>query len=325
MLDVTKESPALDVVALRDAVRAIKEDGEYSWGALSKESGVAESTLQAFVSGTYRGVVANVAADVSRWLETRSTRERTAAVLPPPPGFMMTPTARDIFSALSFAQAAADFTVLIGAAGIGKTTALKAYEKRASNVWMITADSLSDKAATVVSVLAEKIGVHERRSAFLGRAVSARIAGTSGLVIVDEAQQLDTKAFDQLRTTVLDLGNCGLAVSGNESMLAKLQGSAGTRQQAFAQLHSRVGMKKPQHAAKPGDVAMLLDAWGFSDEKLRALLAAIARKSGALRIMNKVIQLAAFLADAGAAGAKGIKAEHIELAWKQLASGAIES
>lgn len=321
MLDVTKESPA-DEVAIRDEVRTIKDAEGASWDGLGRESGVASSTLAAFVAGTYKGDNRRVAADLQRWLFTRRERERTVAVLPKAPDFLMTPTAKDIFSALSFAQAATDFTVLIGSAGIGKTTALEAYAKQAANVWMVTADSLSEKAASIMSVLAEKIGVQERRSAFVGRAISDRVRGTGGLVIIDEAQHLDAKAFDQLRTTVLDLGRCGIAVSGNESMLVKLQGSAQTRQQAFAQLHSRVGMKKPQHAAKPGDITMMLDGWAITSPEVRAVLTAVARKQGAIRIMNKVIQLAAFI---GAAGAAGITTQHVEMAWKQLASGALES
>lgn len=321
MLDITKES-TVDEAAIREEVRAIREADAASWSDLARESGIAGSTLSAFVGATYKGDNQRVAADIKRWLDTRRERVRTAAVLPAAPDFMMTPTAKDIFSALSFAQAATDFTVLIGAAGIGKSTALDTYAKRSSNVWMITADNLSEKAASLMSVLAEKIGVQERRSTFLGRAISARVRGTGGLVIVDEAQHLDSKAFDQLRTTVLDLGRCGIAVSGNESMLAKLQGSAETRQQAFAQLHSRVGMKKPQHGAKPGDIVMMLDGWGIEAADVRAVLTVIARKPGALRIMNKVIQLAAFIAGTGAAG---ITVQHVELAWKQLASGALDA
>lgn len=322
MLDTTRESSAIDEAAIREEVRAIRETEGASWETLGKESGVASSTLAAFVAGTYKGDNRRVAGDVQRWLDTRRERERTEAVLPTGPDFMMTPTAKDIFSALSFAQAATDFTVLIGSAGIGKSTALDAYAKRASNVWMITADPMTEKAASLLSVLAERMGVHERRSAFLGRAISARVRGTGGLVIVDEAQHLDAKAFDQLRTTVLDLGRCGIAVSGNESMLVKLQGSAETRTQAFAQLHSRVGMKKPQHAAKPGDITMMQDGWGIASTDVRSMLTVVARKPGALRIMNKVIQLACFLAQAGAAE---ITRHHVELAWKQLASGSLDS
>ena len=323
MLDRPTEDVTLDEAVIRDAVRAIKDREGLSWQKVADECGVPHGTLTPFMGGTYAGKTDRVAADLKRWLDTRQERARTATILPPVPEFMMTPTAEDIFAALSFAQAANDFTVLIGAPGIGKTTALNAYRKRASNVWMITADRQTKTAASLLAVLADAIGVQERRSAFIGRAIAARVRGSNGLVIVDEAQQLDVGAFDQLRTSVLDMGECGIAVSGNASMLVSLQGSADTRTLAYAALHRRVGMKKPQTAAKARDIVMLLDAWGIADTNVRRLLTVIAGKAGALGIMNKVIRLACMLVGTGSVGDVGAK--HIELAWQQLASAPIEA
>lgn len=322
MLDTPKKETTIDVAAIREQVRGIKEREGLSWQKLSDESGVPQGTLSPFVGGTYLGNNERVAADLARWLDTRAERARTATILPPVPDFLMTPTAQDIFAALSFAQAATDFTVLVGSPGLGKTTALEAYCKRSSNVWMITADHMSKTASSLLAVLAERMGVQERRSAFVGRAIAARVRGSNGLVIIDDAQQLDATAFDQLRTSVLDMGECGIAVSGNAKMLVALQGSADTRTLAFAQLHSRVGMKKPQSNAKPGDIVMLLDAWGIAAADVRKLLTVIAGKSGALRIMNKVIRLACMLAGTGTV--VDITTKHIELAWQQLASSPLE-
>lgn len=322
MLDITKEETALDEAGIRDQVRAIKEREGLTWQKIADESGIPNGTLTPFMGGTYTGNNGRVAAELQRWLDTRLERARTATILPPIPDFLMTPTAEDIFAALSFAQAATDFTVLVGAPGIGKTTALNAYRRRSSNVWMITADRQTKTAASLLAVLADHMGVQERRSAFVGRAISARVRGSNGLVIIDDAQQLDATAFDQLRTSVLDMGECGVAVSGNASMLVALQGSADTRTLAFAQLHSRVGMKKPQNAAKARDIVMLLDAWGIADAKVRQLLTVIAGKAGALRIMNKVIRLACMLGGTGSVIDIGTK--QIEMAWQQLASSPID-
>lgn len=322
MLDVTKDSPAPDYAPVREEVKAIKEAETLSWEALGRESNVAASTLAAFVAGTYKGDNSRVAADLQRWLETRRQRERVTAELPSPPAFLMTPTAQDIFSSLSFAQAAPDFAVLVGGAGIGKTTALDEYRKRGSNVWLLTADPSIAKAANVLSILAEQLGVSERRNAFIARAISAHVRGKNGLVIVDDAQQLEAKAFDQLRTTILDLGGCGIAVFGNESMLTALQGSADRRTQAYAQLHSRVGVRKVQHAARAADICMVLEAWGITAPAVLQVLKQIARKPGALRIMNKVIRLAAFGAGCTVAN---LTVSHIERAWAQLSSQTIES
>lgn len=322
MLDIPREETPIDEVAIREEVRSIRDREGLTWKQIADESGIAAGTLTPFMGDAYKGDNGRVASQLKRWLDTRLERARTAAVLPSMPAFIMTPTAEDIFAALTFAQAAPDFTVLVGAPGIGKTTALNAYRKRSSNVWMVTADRMTKTAASLLAVLADAMGVQERRSAFVGRAISARVRGTNGLVIIDEAQQLDATAFDQLRTSVLDMGECGVAVSGNASMLVALQGSADTRTQAFAQLHSRVGMKKPQNVAKPRDIVMLLDAWGIDEANVRKLLTVIAGKSGALRIMIKVIRLACMLAGTGSV--TDITTKHVELAWQQLAGSPIE-
>ncbi|GLK85721.1 AAA family ATPase [Ancylobacter defluvii] len=318
MLDKTKEDAAIDEAAIREEVRAIKDREGLSWQHIADESGVKHGTLTPFMGNTYRGDTGRVAADLQRWLETRREREHTAAVLPDVPSFIMTPTAQDVLSTLSFAQSAPDFGVIVGGAGIGKTTAIEHYARRNSNVWFLTADPSMEKAANVLSILAEELGVSERRNAFISRAISARVRGANGLVIVDEAQHLEAKAFDQLRTTVLDLGKCGIAVAGNESMLARLQGSADKRTQAFAQLHSRVGIRKMQHASKAADICLLLDAWGISDDDVKTLLKSIARKPGALRIMNKVIRLATMVSAAGSPSS--ISRKDVNTAWSQLSS-----
>ncbi|QIB34781.1 AAA family ATPase [Ancylobacter pratisalsi] len=322
MLDKTKEDTGPSHDALRDEVRALMEREGLTQRHVAEESGIAYGTLTPYMGGTYQGNLARVAGDLQRWLETRRERSRTAAVLPAEPDFVLTPTAEEISGTLSFAQAAQDFAVIVGGAGIGKTRSIKHYAKRASNVWVLTAEDSMKKPSSLLSVLAEDLDVSERRNAFLSRAISSRLRGTGGLVVVDEAQHLSTEAFDQLRTTVLDVGECGVVAAGNESMLARLQGSADKRAQGFAQLHSRVGMRKVQSGAKIKDVCLILAAWGITDAQSIALLKAIARKPGALRVMAKVIRLASMLAGASAAD---ITKAHVERAWAQLSSQQIDA
>lgn len=322
MLDKTDKAPDPIHDALRDEVRALMAREGLNQRQVADESGIAYGTLTPYMGATYKGDLNRVAEQLQRWLETRRERARTASVLPQVPGFFLSPTAEEIHSILSFAQAARDFGVIVGGAGIGKTTAIKAYARRASNVWVLTADPSMGKANNLLSILAEELEVRERRNAFVSRAVSARVRGTGGLVIIDEAQHLESKAFDQLRTTVLDLGECGVAVVGNESMLARLQGSADRRTQEYAQLHSRAGMRKVQPAAKARDICMTIQAWGIEAPEVVRLLKVIGRKAGALRILNKVISLAAFLSGSNAVA--DITPELVSRAWAQLSSSPIE-
>lgn len=322
MLDITKEDAPELHAAVRDEVKALIEREGVNPKQIAAESGQGYSTVHAFLAGSYRGDNGGVAEKLQRWLETRKERAKTIAVLPAELPFVATPTADDIFGILSFAQAAQDFAVIVGSAGIGKTRAIEQYARGHANVWVITADPSMKKASNLLSILSDDLDVRERRNAHLSRALSARVRGTGGLVVVDEAQHLHTEAFDQLRTTIVDLGKCGVVVAGNESILARLQGSADRRTQEYAQLHSRVGMRKAQVGTKVRDVCLILQAWGITDDGVLKMLKAIACKPGALRIMGKVIRLSAMIAEGGVAG---ITVAHVQRAWAQLSSQTIEA
>lgn len=322
MLDITKEDGQALHAAVREETRALMQRDGLDGRAIAKESDLGYSTFQAFLNASYAGNNTGVAEKLQKWLETRKDRAHTSAALPAEIPFILTPTAEEIHGTLSFAQAAQDFAVIVGAAGIGKTRAIEAYQRRASNVWVLTADPSMKKASNLLSILADDLDVRERRNAFISRALSARVRGSAGLVVIDEAQHLQTEAFDQLRTTICDLGRCGVVVSGNESILARLQGSADKRTQGHAQLHSRVGMRKSQTAVKTKDVCLILQAWGVTNDPVVRLLKMIALKPGALRIMGKVIKLAAFMNGGVVAD---ITTSHVERAWSQLSSQTIEA
>lgn len=307
--------------ALREEVRAVMARDDLSQRDVADESGVPYGTLTPWMGGTYQGRGDRIAAEVQKWLDTRRARARTVAALPPAPPFVLTQTANDIHAILSFSQVAPDFGVIVGGAGIGKTSAIEEYARRASNVWVVTGEPTMNSHHNLLAAMAHELGVLERRSNCLSRAIVAKLRGSGGLVVIDEAQHLSGSALDQLRTTVLDLARCGVAVSGNETVLTRLQGGD-ARTSALAQLHSRVGMRKTQTGARPADIAMLIERWGVVDEKAARMLTTIARKPGALRVMTKAIRLAAFVA--GSANAADIAPVHVERAWAQLSATRIE-
>lgn len=308
--------------ALREEVRQLMASDNLTLADIARESGIGHSTLSAWINGTYKGDNADKAAGVLRWLETRHKRTRTMAVLPSAPAFQLTQTAEHIFNILSFSQTAPDFGVIVGGAGIGKTTAIEEYQRRASNVHVVTMEPCLASPNNMLSALAEEIGVLEKRSSWISRAICAKIRNTGALIVIDEAQHLSSQALDQLRTTVLDRARCGVVVSGNESVYARLQGAGDARNAQFAQLYSRVGMRASQGTVRAKDVCTLLAAWGITDPDALSLLKVIARKPGALRGMTKTIRLAFMLA-AGDGATFGAK--YVRQAWSQLSATAIEA
>ncbi|CAL4866699.1 hypothetical protein MMA231_00943 [Asticcacaulis sp. MM231] len=96
----------------------------------------------------------------------------------------------------------------------------------------------------------------------------------------------------------------------------------GNRSAQFAQRYSRVSMRTIIEVPHPGDVTVLLAAWGVMNSMETKFLTNIAMVpgGGALRSMTKCLELATIIA-------QGSKAErninHIKMAWDQLSAGAV--
>lgn len=320
MNDIVETMDLEAIEQVRADVRLVMTEDGLTQADVARESGLAYGTFTPWLSGKYQGRSADVAARVARWLESRKTRTRTRAVLPTEPEFQETPTAAAIMETLAFAQAAPDFSVIVGGAGIGKTRTINEYQRRSSNVYVVTAEPCVSSPINLLVAIAAEMSVVEGASNKLSRAIAAKLRGAAALVVIDEAQHLTSAALDQLRT-LHDKAGCGIAVSGNESIFVRLQG--GTAQSAqFAQMHSRVGKRVVQPKARTRDACMLIAAWGIDPvSEEAALLKKIAAKPGALRIMTKVVRLASMLA----AGAEApLSTRFIKQAWDQLSAVALD-
>lgn len=321
MLDTpTKDTliTAEEIAALRAEVRLLMDQEGLSQADAAREAGVAYGTFTPWMGDTYRGDNAGVAVRVRRWLETRRERARTAAVLPTAPGFIATKTAERLIGLLQFAQAAPDFAVIVGGAGIGKTCAITEYQRTNSNVHVLEAEPCHASPANMLLALAEQMGVVEKQWSRLSRAIAGRVRAAGALIVIDEAQHLSTPALDQLRA-IHDKAGVGIAVVGNESVYSRLQGAE--RGAQFAQLYSRVGMRITQPRPRASDLCDLIKAWGVTGEKEIRLLKAIGSKPGALRGMTKTLRLASMQA---AVRGEPLSAPHIRAAWAQLSASAID-
>lgn len=316
MADEPKESMTPEEIeALRAEVRQIIDNEGVNQRVISEETGIAYGTLTPWVGGTYRGDNARIAGAVRRWLETRKERSRTRATLPTAPEFVPTQSALKFLDVLAYAQAAPDFAVIVGGAGIGKTTTIEHYKARNSNVFVVTAEPVLSSPNNMLSAIADAVGINEGRQVYFSRAITAKLKSAAALIVIDEAQHLSSQALDQLRA-IHDKAGVGIVVVGNESVYSRLQGTE--RDARFAQLFSRVGMRITQPKSRARDICALIEAWRITDEKVKALLKVIAAKPGALRLMTKVIRLATMIAAGDDAPA--ITEAHVRRAWTQLSS-----
>jgi DNA transposition AAA+ family ATPase len=249
---------------------------------------------------------------VAQWLEAIDARRKTLGRLPEAPGYTDTPAARRIASALTYAQMAADITVIYGGAGVGKTYTALAYQTSHPGVHIATMSPATASAATALEEIAEALGLANIGSgaARHQRAIIRRLARTQGLLIIDEAQHLGIQALDAVRA-LHDATGIGVALIGNEQVYARMTG--GSRAAYLDRLYSRIGKRVRLAQPSREDVDTLLGAWGIANAEAVRALREIGAKPGGLRGVAKVLRLATMFADG-----EPITLDHVRAAWKDL-------
>ncbi|UDF02991.1 AAA family ATPase [Asticcacaulis sp. AND118] len=273
--------------------------------------------LRQFASGKYTGNLQETGEKVNKFLITSAGQKQldlTAAVTPK---FQRTRTANRIHSMLKWAQRG-NIVQLTGEPGVGKTAALMQYEEDNSNVWRITSSSTRSSVNAVLAQIWKAFEGNQRAgsSYHLSEMIRHRVTDCHALIIVDEAQHLDDKAYEELRA-IYDDTNCGIMFTGNRRVAAKIEGR---RDADHAQRFSRVSMR--HHIATPDkeDVSVLLAAWGVREGKELDFMTRIAMKpgGGALRSLTKTLELATLIAHGDAESELCL--EYMQDAWAQLSA-----
>lgn len=278
----------------RGEARALLDERGWSLAEAAARIGVSDSTLSLWLRGEYKGNTGRVGQLVRRWLDTeRDVSALRAAGLDRHADLAVT---ERIERAARHAQANADVVVVFGAAGGGKTWALRHYCAASTGAWYAAMSPAATTPAAVLARIARALGVGPgpASAARLEQAVVDRLATGPALLAVDEAHHLTQALLDVVRC-VHDAAACGLVLSGNEPLWARLAGG-----ERAAQLVSRVGLTCRLRRPAAGDVVALAAA--LLEEppqgKARAALLAAAGRVGGLRAVRKLAGQAHLLAAA---------------------------
>ena len=236
-----------------------------------------------------------------------------------PDWFVETPTGQDIMRSLRIPQAmeGGAATMIAGAPGVGKTQALKAFSTDpASNATYVQAimgePSPYALAIGILRACGHYVGEFPGCGVTELRQKVSWFVGQGRTLIVDEAQYLDapTKngprgaALEWLRG-VAETTGCHLVLAGD----LKLERAVAR----FPQLMSR--MRRPvvvKRCAK-GDVAAVAGKAGVTDPAAIDVLAAVARRDGALRTVDNVLRVARLFA-----GEAPVQGAHVKAAVADL-------
>ncbi|WP_275100111.1 AAA family ATPase [Sedimenticola hydrogenitrophicus] len=301
-----------DEQILHDLVRVEMASAGLSQERASTEIGISGSALSQWLSGKYPSDPAELELKIRRWLDARTERARMTAALPTAPAWVETTTARRILAGLSYAQMAGDIAVVYGGAGLGKTKAARHYAIGHPNVWVATMTSSTNTLGPCLERVALACGLRptNTRACRIEADLVERLEETNGLLIIDEAQHLNTRAIEALRG-LHDATGVGLAIMGNEIIYTRITG--GRRSAEFAQLFSRIGKRVRLTRPRKDDVEALLEAWGITAREEREAVLEIARSQGALRMVTKCLRLATLFAKG-----EGVNLRHIRAAWRDL-------
>ena len=305
----------LDHEMLRTAAReALSEEG-HTKAAFARTAGFAVSTFSAWLAGKYTGDNDHVTRKVKTYLSTREQQKKTLTSLPRRTDFVMTKSAQSYHRLFEQAQFAPDMVTLVGQPGVGKTEAAREYQRRNSNVFLVTGSPMLRSPWALMQALCSVMGIRERAAMRRPTSISSLLRGRAALIIVDEAQHVSMHALDQLRALHDDPEvACGLALVGHPDLKSRMSG--GGRDGAFTQLDSRFGMHLNRRTPLAADVDALLDAEQIDGEAERKLLRTVAAGAGGLRRMNRTLRIARMIALGQ--GVDAVTAEHVQMAFEQL-------
>lgn len=299
---------------------AIDNDPSLSQARIAREiDGVSSATLSQWLGGTYNGDNAKVEAKLATWYDTYLERRKRAG-LPEAPEWFETPTANRILAGLRYGQLAQDLVCIYGPPGVSKSHTCKQYTRMAPGVYMATMTPATKGVMGALQEIATACGMRELpgSAAGLQSMIVNKLAGTHGMLIVDESQHLNAEALEQIRS-LFDRCLIGMALVGNEYVYSRMSKEHGPRAAFLLTLKSRVGRYVALRTSSDADIDALIAAWKIADKSCHEQIREIGRRPGALRKLTKVLRLAASFAHAKE---RPLGADDIRTAWREL--GAVE-
>lgn len=204
-----------------------------------------------------------------------------------------TQTLDNVIMAVSFAEAAGDISLIYGDAGLGKTVSLKQYARMHPDVIYIELKDCDKSVKGVCEKILSRLGkMQSGTDRVLVDAIIDCLTETPRLIIIDEAQHLSIRALENLRA-VNDVTESGIVLCGNPTVYDRMHGRG---QAHFAQLYSRIGIRR--HIIEPPleDIAAIFSMYSL-DQECITYLHQLALLRGGIRNCVKVLNIALRLMD----------------------------
>lgn len=294
---VVKSEEQLDRVdrILRE-VRQLQGAHKWSNGEVARRADIPGSTFSEVMRGVYRGNPAPYIDKLERWiaLEAQELEVKSAGLADI--GFVETSVAKQMITALRFAQSRPALVMLTLGSGLGKTMTLSWYAANHNNAWRVVIEPIEGKPRPAMRRIATAVGAESFHINSLMGELKQRLSRAEGrqcLLMIDEAQNLTDAAVNQLRF-LLDEARCGIALAGNEDLMTRYALAAS--REGYGQIHRRVFMRVHEKTAPSADIDLLLDKVDIHDPAIRKLAHQIGSRAGGFGQVMDTLHLASLLA-----------------------------
>jgi len=293
-------------------VSDIAQKEEWSKAETARQIGMADGTLNQFLSGKYPGRFDKINTTIQDWLENYKQSKEMVAQIPVSPSFLPTQFSKEVEDMLTAAQVMPAMVMITADAGFGKTMTARQYAATRPNCYMATISPYTKTVHASLLEISEEVGYSLQNGQKLVRTIGTRLkrTGAGTLLIVDECQNLSDDAINQLRH-FLDEYGCGIALMGNTETYNRFrtEWSDGPK---YAQLKRRVFRRIKRQKPKLADLKKFIKAWGITDEKQTEFLCGVGMKPGALGQIDMTVKLAKLVA---AGEGVEMKLSHLKSAW----------
>ena len=235
---------------IREEFRTFIESKGYSLKQVSQATTLSKTVLSLWMNGEYRGKNERITALISNYLQREKERVN-ADDLP----FVEISIVKYIFEIGRLCHTRGNIGVCCGAAGLGKTVAVKNYVINFADSILIESDSGYNTKSLLLEIH-KRLGLSGKGSVYkLMDEVITKLHNSGRLLIIDEAENLPYRALEMTRR-IHDKTGIGILLVGRSILFENLRGY----NNQYEQLYSRVKYHKLLDKLIQADVEKILFA-----------------------------------------------------------------
>jgi hypothetical protein len=284
--DIASNTPIF--AAARRHLAGFLKTSQMTQRAAAEAIGIAPSALNAWLQGKYPGNNEGLTSRIAAWLSKQEPQRPEPALAPK---VVETSAFQTTINILAFCQAFGKMGLVDGEPGVGKSTALNHFRTMFPDVWCLNACPTISTLMQVLRHLGYVVGLDQHwltggeQTHAIRRHVSSR---GRGLIIIDEAQNLDFRALEELRS-IHDATQVGLVFVGNSDLWNRMTGGQAAR---YGQIRSRIQVRATARRPTKSDVERFAAERGVTDPQAVELLRDLSGMYGSMRVMSNVLALA---------------------------------